>query len=340
MLGGLAAALAAAWVLALGAGSVGLSWSEVVGVLRSRILATAGSASGAVSQANDLIVWQVRLPRIALATVVGVALGGAGAVFQGLLRNPMADPYIIGVSPGAALGAAVAIAGGWQVRFGGVSALPLFAFAGALGATAVVYHISKVGGRGVAGVSVEVLLLAGVAVGAFLSALVSLLLVLKSETMDKVIFWLMGGFSGRGWEQAGVALPYVVLGLLVIARYREELNLLSLGDEAAYHLGVDTARVQKTLLAAASLAAASAVAVSGVIGFVGLIVPHLLRLAFGPDHRLLVPASALGGAVLLVLADTAARTALAPNEIPVGVVTALLGVPFFLFLLRRTRGGA
>lgn len=320
----LAALLALAAVLSATVGSVSLSPPELLGAL--------GLGPRADATARTIVL-QIRLPRIALAATVGAALAGAGTVFQGLFRNPMADPYIIGVSAGAALGATAAIVLNVSFAILGVSAVTLLAFVGALLVTLLVYRLAWFRGD----VVVEHLLLAGVAVGAFLAAIISALQLLGGESLQQVLFWLMGGFSGRTWDHVGLAAPYVVAGFIVAAVLARDLNLLVLGDETARALGVQTNRVRALLIAAGSLMAAAGVAVSGLIGFVGLVVPHLMRLLVGPDHRRLLPVAALAGALLLLLADTVARTIAPPTEIPVGIVTAALGAPFFLFLLRRHR---
>lgn len=320
----LLALLALAAVLSATVGSVALSPPEILGAL--------GLGPRADATARTIVL-QIRLPRIALAATVGAALAGAGTVFQGLFRNPMADPYIIGVSAGAALGATAAIVLNVSFAILGVSAVTLLAFAGALLVTLLVYRLAWFRGD----VVVEHLLLAGVAVGAFLAAIISALQLLGGESLQQVIFWLMGGFSGRTWDHVGLAAPYVLAGFVVASVLARDLNLLVLGDETARSLGVQTHRVRALLIAAGSLMAAAGVAVSGLIGFVGLVVPHLMRLLVGPDHRRLLPVAALAGALMLLLADTVARTIAPPTEIPVGIVTAALGAPFFLYLLRRHR---
>jgi iron complex transport system permease protein len=254
-------------------------------------------------------------------------------VFQGLLRNPLADPYIIGVSAGAALGATVAITTGLTAGVIGLAATPLLALAGAVGATALVYTLARRGSDA----PVEDLLLAGIAVSAFFGALVSWLQISGGESLQRVVFWLMGGFSGRGWPHVVMAGPFVLAGLGLAWLYGRDLNALLLGDETARSMGVAVPQVRRILVVAGSLMAAAAVAAVGLIGFVGLIVPHLLRLLIGPDHRRLVPASALGGALLLVIADLTARLASPETELPVGILTAALGAPFFLVVLLRER---
>jgi iron complex transport system permease protein len=305
---------------------------EVTRILHSRVPRLRGVVGGDWPASHEAIVLAVRTPRVVLAALVGATLGIAGASFQGLLGNPMADPYVIGASSGAALGATLAMTAGVYV------ALPLVpaAFLGALGSVTAVYLLAREGGR----VPQLNLLLAGVAVGSFLAAIVSgLILLAQQGDVRPVIFWLMGGFSGRGWSDVLTAAPYLGAGSLAVLALSRELNALLLGEESARQLGVDTERAKLILILGASLGTAAAVAVSGIIGFVGLMVPHLTRLGVGSDHRILLPASALAGGILLVVADLVARVALPPLELPVGVVTSLLGGPFFLFLLRRARSG-
>lgn len=281
--------------------------------------------------AHTVIVFQVRLPRIVLAALVGGGLAMAGATYQGLLQNSMADPYVIGVSAGASLGATLGIILRGRFVFFNLSTVTLMAFAGAVLTTFLVYNIARVGGR----VPVATLLLAGIAVSSLLSAMVSFLLVLSSQSMHEIVYWMMGSLSGRSWAHVKASLPYLVVGGAVILFHSRELNLMLLGDEAAWQLGVNVEVIKAVLLTAGSLMAAAAVSVSGVIGFVGLIIPHIVRLLTGPDHRILLPTTALTGAIFLVVADTLARTILAPAELPVGIITALAGAPFFLYLLRR-----
>ncbi len=279
-----------------------------------------------VPTTQQVIVADIRLPRIALAATVGFALAAAGTVMQGFFRNPLADPSIIGVSSGAAAGAVAAIAFPALVPFGG---LHLSAFVGALVTAFLVYAIATEGGR----TPVATLLLAGVAVQAFLGALISYMLVHSGDDLRQAVIWLMGHLSNSTWSDVGFALPVTIVGVVVLGAYIQELNVLLLGEEDAYHLGVDVERTKLLLLAIASIVTAAGVAVAGVIGFVGLVVPHIMRLIVGPDHRILLPTSALAGASFLVATDTIARAG--PAEVPVGIVTAALGAPFFLFLLTR-----
>ncbi|MCL6450639.1 MAG: iron chelate uptake ABC transporter family permease subunit [Acetobacteraceae bacterium] len=286
--------------------------------------------------AVEAIVWEIRLPRVTQGAAVGAALGLAGAALQGMFRNPMADPYVLGISSGAALGAALAMIVGLQVRFLGLTAVPLLALLGALASICLVYHLARSGG----GLPTVSLLLAGVSVGTVLAAVVALLMVLAHEQMERIVFWLMGGLASSRWDQMLAVSPYLALGAALLLLRARDLNLLLLGEESARHLGVEVDRAKAWVLGGASLVTAAAVSVSGSIAFVGLLVPHIARLLVGPDHRDLLPASALAGAALLVLSDLVARVAVAPAELPVGVVTALLGGPFFLYLLRRSRGRA
>lgn len=281
--------------------------------------------------ANEAILVQIRLPRVILAALVGAALATAGATFQALFRNPMADPYVIGASSGAALGASLAMVLSVGLRWFGLGPVPLLAFIGAMAAVTIVYYLARTGNA----VPVMTLLLAGIGISSFLSAIVSLLIYFAGERLHQVIFWLMGGFDGANWTYVGVTIPYLIAGGLLVFFQARELNVLLLGEEAAHYLGVRVELAKKLLLMGASLLTAAAVSTSGLIGFVGLIVPHGVRLFTGPDHHILLPAAALAGAIVMVLADTLARIVIAPTELPVGLITALLGGPFFVFLLRR-----
>jgi iron complex transport system permease protein len=281
----------------------------------------------------EIIILEIRLPRVILAGLVGAALGTAGATYQGLFRNPLADPYLIGVAQGASLGAVIGflLPTTWHVL--GVGIVPLFAFAGALVSTAIVYGLSRVGKT----LPVTTLILAGVALGALLGSIVSYLIISSGEKMHGIIFWLMGSFSLSQWADVELVLPYVVIGIGVILLYARPLNVMQLDEEQAQQLGINVERLKLVLLIAATLITAAAVSFVGTIGFVGIIIPHAVRLIWGADHRFLLPLSVLSGAIFLILADLIARTAQAPAEIPIGVITALCGAPFFLYLLRRRK---
>lgn len=327
----MAAATVLVMVVAVGMGAVPVPAGHVIGIITGRLV-PAFAPTSSWTASHETIVWVIRLPRVLLAGMVGAALALAGATYQGVFRNPMADPFVIGVSSGGALGAVLAIVLGWG-RGLGQYAIPAFAFGGAVVALTLVYTLARIDGK----LPVVTLLLAGVAMSTILSALVSLLIVLSRQRMEQVIFWLMGGFTSARWSSVGLSLPYMILGALVLLRRSRELNVMLLGEEAATHLGLDVERVKRELLAAAALLTATAVSVAGLIGFVGLVIPHMVRLTLGPDQRWLLPGAALTGASGLVLADLLARTVMVPAELPVGVVTALVGGPFFLFLLVRRK---
>lgn len=279
------------------------------------------------------ILFDLRLPRILLALMVGAALAVAGVLFQGLFRNPLADPYILGTSSGAALGATIAVLSGVNYQFLGLSTRPLLAFIGALLATALVYALGRMGKRPV----LTVMLLAGIAVGAFFSAVTSLLLFFRQEELGKIMFWMMGGFAYARWAEVRIVLPYLGGTFLYSWSLARQLNLLLLGEEKAHQLGLAVGDLQRRIVITASVLVAAAVSVSGAIGFIGMMAPHIVRLLIGPDHRYLLPASALAGGLLLLVADTLARTLLSPVELPVGVLTSFIGGPFFLYLLHKGR---
>ncbi len=282
-----------------------------------------------------VVVFDIRLSRIVLSALVGMSLSIAGTAFQGILRNPLADPFTIGVSTGAAFGASVAIFFGAGGHHWGPGILPVAALAGAVSALFAVIVLARVDGR----LRRDTMVLAGIVVATFLSALISLLKSLDEESVASIVFWVMGSFQGRGWAQTIFAMPYMAAGILLIWWYSRELDLLSLGETQARQLGVDTARVRMRLLIGASLLTAASVAVSGVIGFVGLVVPHLIRMTVGAEHRPLLLLSGLLGAILLLWSDVLARTLLpGGEELPVGVVTALFGGPFFCLILKKKKG--
>lgn len=288
----------------------------------------------AFPEAYPAIIFQVRFPRVILGGLVGMSLAVAGACFQGLFKNPMADPYIIGVSSGASLGAALAIVLGLRLLwFGGNWAVILMAFGGALLTVEVVYHIARVGGR----IPVTGLLLAGVAAASFLTSMVSFLVLLGRDNMQGIIYWTMGSLAGSSWPLVVMMLPFAMAGTVVIFAHWRSLNGILLGEEGAQHLGIDVEKTKRRLFAASSLVVAAAVSVSGVIGFVGLIVPHAVRLLVGANHKHLLPVSAAAGGLFLIICDALARAAMAPGEMPVGIITAAAGAPFFIFLLRRRR---
>ena len=287
-------------------------------------------------QVDETILFQVRLPRVVGGALIGAALATAGVLFQGLLRNPMADPYIIGTSAGAALGITVAMLLPISLAFLGFGLVPLLAFGGALATVMLVYYLARVGGK----TPVVSMLLAGFTVSAMLSALMFLLITMSDRLhlrINSVYMFLMGGISVTGWGQIVIVAPIVIGGVVLARLLAFRLNAFSLGEEGAAYVGINVERDKIIILALGSVLTAAAVSISGLIGFVGLVTPHAMRLILGPEHRLLIPASALGGAAFLVVADLLARTLTSSGEIPVGIITALVGAPFFIYLLRRTR---
>lgn len=280
------------------------------------------------------IIWELRLPRVTLALLVGAALAVSGVLLQALFENPMADSFLVGVSPGAALGGVLAASLGIEMSAIGLNTVTLFAFAGALAVTGLVYNLARRGGK----VAVSLLLLTGLAVGNLATAMTTMLLMRQDAfTLRGSMSWLFGSLANHGWNYTVALLPYSILGVVVAIWFWRELNLLALGEESAHHLGVPLERTKLILLGVAALLAAAAVAVSGIIGFVGLIVPHIVRRLLGPDHRLVLPGSVLMGGLLLLWADLLSRRLVPGEEVPIGVITSILGGLFFLALLARTK---
>ncbi len=311
-------------------GTVAVPWPETLAILGHRLLGVPADVSWPASA--QTIILELRLPRVLEAMAVGAGLSVAGVTFQGLLRNPLADPYVLGTASGAALGAAIALLLPIQLVVLGLGLVNAFAFAGALLAVAVVYRASRLGALS----SLTSVLLTGYAIGSLLAAGLALTMYLSGNTLRQIFFYLLGSFSLSSWPQVAWGLPLIALGSIVILARTRSLNALLLGEETAAHLGLDVRRERLLLLGAASLVTAAAVAMSGLIGFVGLVVPHLVRLVVGPNARRLLPLSAIWGACFMALADLAARL---PGELPVGIVTAVVGAPFFLYLLRQQRSG-
>jgi len=324
--------LAVSVIIALALGSVHIPVKTTVKILVDRLPFIQLDPTWTDIQAK--IVLELRLPRVALAAIVGAMLATAGTAFQGILRNPLADPYILGISSGAAVGAAAAILIVSQTN--GVLAkiaLPLFSFMGALLSLLLVFLIAWNRKRD----SVS-LILAGVVVQSFLGAVLSFAVTISGHKLRTLVFWMMGSLTSAGWDDIVFLIPYVSIGCFIVFTYYRRFNLLSLGEEAAQHLGMNVERTKMVVLIAATLLTASAVSVVGIIGFIGLIVPHIIRIIAGPDHKTLVPASFLAGAVFLLWSDTLARTIIPAMEIPIGVITALAGAPFFGYLLKKRIG--
>jgi iron complex transport system permease protein len=322
--------LAAALILSVAVGSVFIPFGVLAQLFASHLT---GLPVDQAHQSFDTILFSLRLPRTVLVALAGAGLAGSGAAYQGLFRNPLADPYLVGVASGAGLGAILAMTGGTQSTFLGLLAVPMAAFAGALITVWLVYQLARVGRS----VPTTNLILAGVAVSSFAGALTSFLMLISTGELRRALVWLMGGASLSGWMPVLAALPYITIGLTALLTAGHALNVFQLGEEQAQQLGLPVERVRLLVVIAASLTTAAAVSFAGIIGFVGLIVPHVVRFLWGGDYRRILPLSVLGGAALLLLADVLARVLLAPQELPVGIITALAGAPFFLWLLRRAR---
>jgi iron complex transport system permease protein len=320
-------------ILSISIGYTSIPFIDVVKVLLNNTPIVNGYAHFEVPDIQSTLILQVRLPRAICALLVGVALSLTGAAYQGLFRNPMADPYTIGASSGAAVGATTSVVIGLSFTIFGISTIPIFAFFGCLLTVLGVYFISKVGSK----VPIQTLLLSGIAVSIFLSAIVNYYQYLFPDELRQSSFWLMGSFSYTEWSDVWIVLPLILGGSIAIYLYSRDLNLLALGESEAIHLGVELEKMKKILLVASAFVVAAAVSISGLIAFVGLIIPHLTRLLISPDHRILIPASALMGASFLVLCDCVARVIMSPTELPVGVITAICGGPFFLYLMRKKK---
>ncbi len=288
-----------------------------------------------IARNEEMIIWNIRLPRVLLAFFVGASLALAGAAFQGLLRNPLADPYTIGVSSGASLGAVIVLF--FQLTIVGLGnfTLPVVAILSGLITLFVVFGVVRLSSRSL---SIETIILAGIIISSFIGAIVSLIISLSDrDSMTQIIYWLYGSVGMRGWSHVQLIIPFMLLGSLILFYHTRELNALALGEEAADHIGVNVKKGKTFILIGASLLTGAAVAVSGSIGFVGLVIPHLVRLIIGPNHRHVLPLSMLTGGAFLILADLIAKTIIAPKELPIGVITALLGAPLFTLLLVRER---
>lgn len=289
--------------------------------------------SDTINNTHQMIVLDIRMPRIVLAAAIGALLSTVGGCFQGLFRNPMADPYVLGISNGAGLGAAIAIVFGLESILWGIGMVSLLAFIGALVTTIVVYAIANVGGR----LPSTNLLLSGIAVGLFEYSLITILMIFKRDKIESIFMWLMGSVSAASWQQVALLLPVTLIGVIILCFFARDLNVISSNEETAKSLGVKVEAVKKILLGICSLLIAVCVSVSGIIGFVGLVVPHATRLITGSDHRAMLPFSAIGGAIFLVICDTLARSLMPPAELPVGAVTSLFGAPYFIYLLIKSK---
>ncbi len=331
----LTAILAALIITAASVGAADIGVTDSLRILLSRIpgLGRLIDVSG-IHPTEFTIVLLVRLPRVLLSGLVGCGLAMSGAVLQGVLRNPLADPQVLGISSGAAFGAAVAIAFGLSFSVVGIGGIAAFAFAGALLTILVVWRISFRGG----GTSTIGILLAGIAVSSLLTSAITLIMVMRRDQLEKVYLWMLGSFSAASYLKVGFLLIFVIGVLLLILPSCFSLDVLATGDDSAESLGIDAQRLRRRMIILSSLAVAACVCVSGIIGFAGLIIPHIIRLLAGSRSRRLIPLSCMAGAIFMILCDTLARTLAAPAEIPVGAITAVIGAPFFLFLLHKARG--
>lgn len=321
-------------IVATNLGIADISYVQTAKIIISKIpiLNRLASVKG-VNETSQIIILDLRLPRIILAALVGAGLSVVGTSFQGIFKNPMADPFVLGISSGAALGATITIVAGITIDFMGISLTTLTAFIGALLTTLVVYNIAKVGNK----VPSITLLLAGVATSYFLSSMISILMIFHREDIEKIVMWTMGNLSTASWNQVGILLILVIPGIIITTFFSRDLNIMLLGEDSARNLGIEVDRVKKIILLISTVMVAGIVSFSGIIGFVGLIIPHIIRLLFGSDYKTVIPFSAIGGAIFLILCDTLARTIAPPTEIPVGIITSMLGVPFFLYLLYKSK---
>ena len=319
--------LVSAFLLSIAIGSVNIPLKDII-----QILFNAGNASQ-LSSTYTTILFDLRLPRMILMALIGAALASSGCAYQGLFRNPLADPYLIGAASGAGLGAVLAITIHWPVTTLGYLIVPVAAFIGASLTVLIVFSLARLGKT----TPITTLILAGVAVSSFVTALTSFLLINASGELRRSLVWLVGGSTMTGWLPVIAVLPYIAISLMILLSMGHQLNVLQFGDEQAQQLGVRVPQMRTLIILAATLATASAVAFTGIIGFIGLIVPHIMRSLWGADHRRLIPLSILGGAAFLLTADIISRIVLAPQELPVGIITSLTGAPFFLFILRRSK---
>lgn len=329
-----AVGLIATLIICVSFGSVALPLDATFRIIWNHTLGLLWPVQATYNTGSDTIIWQIRLPRLALAACVGAGLAGAGAIYQGLFRNPLADPYLVGVAQGAAVGAVTVIVVPLPAFLYTSGAVQWGAFIGAVLSVAIVYNLARVSGE----VRNTTLLLAGVAIGSLGAAITTLLTYLHNDKLSTIYGWILGGFNASGsWDNVMMILPYLVIGIGLMVIFGRRLNVLQMGEEQATQLGLNVPVVKLVMVIAATLIAAAAVSVSGIIGFVGLVVPHLVRMICGQDYRLLLPLSLLWGAVFMVLTDSVARTVISPAELPVSIITAFIGGPFFIYILRRKK---
>jgi iron complex transport system permease protein len=329
-------ALVAAVIICLNVGYASISFSEILNIIGKQIPFVNSLVNpSSYSTMNESIILQIRFPRVLAGALVGAGLAAAGVMYQGVFKNPMADSYLLGASAGASFGYTIAVlfASSSVLTIAGLGVYQVVAFIGAMVTVFVVYFMSRVGNK----VPITTLLLSGVVVNVFILAMQTVLELRSGESLLGIVAWISGGFATITWVHLYSVFPFVLFGIVVSYFFTRELNMLSMGDDTAQHLGVNTERVRMILLIIGSLITAACVSISGVIGFVGLIIPHMTRLIIGPDHRILLPTSAIVGAIFLIVCDSVARVATGANELPVGVITAMTGTPVFIYLLRRKR---
>jgi iron complex transport system permease protein len=328
-------ALLVAILVALNIGYAPISFSEILNILGKQIPGINSFIDPhSFSTVNQAIILQIRFPRVLAGALIGAGLAASGVLYQGVFKNPMADPFVLGVSSGAVLGAGLAIVFASGLSLIGIPIVQACAFAGGLITIFIVFNISKVGSR----VSDMTLLLSGIAITIFLSAIFQILQVTSQNAkLHALVTWLIGGISTVSWGDILSITPFIFIGIILSYFYTRDLNMIALGEDTAQHLGVNTQRTKKIVLALGSMMASAAVSISGLIGFVGLMIPHMTRILIGPDHRILLPASVVVGGIFLVICDALARVITGAGELPVGVITALAGGPFFIFLLRRKK---
>ncbi len=321
-------------IVAASFGAANLSLKDSVLILLTQIPGLEDKQMmGQLEEVYIKIIWQVRMPRILLAGLTGCGLSIVGATFQAIFKNPLADPHILGISSGAALGATVAMLTGVTIPFLGFGMVGAFAFLGALLTVLLVYQITCIGNK----ISTTNIILTGTAISTMFSSVISLLMSFHHDQIEKVYLWTLGSFSAATWNKVGFLTVFVVIAGLVILFFQKELDVITIGNDTAQSVGIDLPKTRKILIVFASLLVAACVSVSGIIGFVGLIIPHCMRILFGPKHKKLLPLSALGGAIFMIFCDTLGRNLVAPSEIPVGVITAIIGTPYFIFLLQHNK---
>jgi iron complex transport system permease protein len=318
-------------ILSTTIGIADISFTQTIKILLSKIFHI-NFKLGNIKESTVAIVWIIRFPRVMLAFFVGGALAICGVSYQGIFKNPMADPFILGVSSGAALGATIGIITNLDFYFLGINSISIFAFIGAIASLFIVYNISKVGRK----VPMATLLLSGIAIGQFLSAAISLCMVFSND-FQSIFFWTMGSFNAKSWNQLIMVFPYVTIGFIIIYSSNREMDIMLLGEDTASQLGVDTEKLKMKILITTAFVTAAAVSVTGIIGFVGLIIPHIVRIITGPKHKVLLPYSFVAGGLFMIVCDTIARSFMS-QEIPVGIITALFGGPFFVYLLKKRMG--